>query len=189
MNAILDDLAFDTDPARVDPFEQAVADLATHLGITTQRPERDFKRGPDGLWGFGDQSYAVIECKNAAVTDFIRKTDLDQLSGSLSWFRREYELPASALALMIHPSNKVHPTSYVGAVRRPGRRNGGRERHHDARERNVHHGERSQRHRAPPRRLGACERSIVPHSRTRISRRAVRIGPRAEHPHRSRRRH
>jgi hypothetical protein len=109
VNAILDDLAFDTDPARVDPFEQAVADLGAHLGFTTQRPERDVKRGPDDLWAFGGQSYAVIECKNAAGTDFIRKTDLDQLSGSLSWFRQEYELPASALAVMIHPSNKVHP--------------------------------------------------------------------------------
>jgi hypothetical protein len=110
VNAILDDLDFDTDPARVDPFEQAVADLGTHLGFTTQRPERDFKRGPDDLWSFGNQSYAVIECKNAASTDFIRKTDLDQLSGSLSWFREEYALPSSALPVMIHPSNKVHPS-------------------------------------------------------------------------------
>ena len=110
VNAILDDLDFDTDPARVDPFEQAVADLGAHLGFTTQRPERDFKRGPDGLWSFGNQSYAVIECKNAASTDFISKTYLDQLSGSLSWFRGEYIMPASALPVMIHPSNKVHPS-------------------------------------------------------------------------------
>jgi hypothetical protein len=108
VNAILDDLAFDTDPARVDPFEQAVADLGAHLGFTTQRPERDFKRGPDGLWAFGGQSYAVIECKSAVVTDYIRKKDLDQLSGAMTWFREEYELTASALAVMIHPSNKPH---------------------------------------------------------------------------------
>ena len=108
VNAVLDALVFNTDPAGVDPFEQAVADLGTHLGFTTQRPERDVKRGPDDLWAFGGQSYAVIECKNATVTGFIRKTDLDQLSGSLSWFREEYELPASALPVMIHPSNKVH---------------------------------------------------------------------------------
>ena len=110
VNAILADLTFDTDPARVDPFEQAVADLGAHLGFTTQRPERDVKRGPDDLWAFGGQHYAVIECKNAAVMDFIRKTDLDQLSGSLTWFRQEYDLPATALAVMIHPSNKVHPS-------------------------------------------------------------------------------
>ena len=108
VNAVLDALAFDTDPAAVDPFEQAVADLGMHLGFTTQRPERDVKRGPDDLWAFGGHFYAVIECKSAAVTDFIRKTDLDQLSGSLSWFREEYELPASAVPVIIHPSNKVH---------------------------------------------------------------------------------
>jgi hypothetical protein len=108
VNAILDSLAFDPDPARVDPFEQAVADLGTHLGLVTQRPERDFKRGPDDLWAFGGQAYAVIECKSAAVTDYIRKKDLDQLSGALSWFREQYELPASAVPVMIHPSNKPH---------------------------------------------------------------------------------
>jgi hypothetical protein len=37
-----------------------------------------------------------------------KSTDLDQLSGSLTWFREEYELPAFALPVMIHPSNKVH---------------------------------------------------------------------------------
>src|SRR5258708_29751479 len=100
VNAILDDLVFDTDPARVDPFEQAVADLGTHLGFVTQRPERHFKRGPDGLWAFGGHAYAVIECKNAVTTDFIRKKDLDQLSGALNWFREQYELPASALPVM-----------------------------------------------------------------------------------------
>lgn len=115
VNDILDALDFDTDPARVDPFEQAVADLGTHLGFTTQRPERDFKRGPDGLWSLGNQSYAVIECKNAASTDFIRKADLDQLSGALSWFHGEYAMPASAVAVMIHPSNKVHPAGAAPA--------------------------------------------------------------------------
>ena len=63
VNAILDDLTFDTDPARVDPFEQAVADVGAHLGFITQRPERDFKRGPDDLWAFGGQCYAVIEAR------------------------------------------------------------------------------------------------------------------------------
>ena len=111
VNAILDDLVFDSDPSRVDPFEQAVADLGTHLGFVTQRPERDIKRGPDDLWAFGDQAYAVIECKSGAVTDFIRKRDLDQLSGALNWFRSQYELPASALPVMIHPSNTPHRTA------------------------------------------------------------------------------
>ena len=111
VNAILDNLIFNTDPARVDPFEQAVADLGTHLGLVTQRPERDIKRGPDDLWAFDRQNYAVIECKNAAVTEFIRKKDLDQLSGALSWFRDEYELPASALPVMIHPSHTPDRTA------------------------------------------------------------------------------
>lgn len=105
VNTILDNLIFDTDPARVDPFEQAIVDLGSHLGFVTQRPERNIKRGPDDLWAFDSQNYAVIECKNAAVTEFIRKKDLDQLSGALSWFRDEYELPASALPVMIHPSH------------------------------------------------------------------------------------
>lgn len=107
VRAILEDLDFH--PGRpADPLEQAVADLGAHLGFAAHRPEREFKRGPDDLWGFGKQWYAVIECKGGVTTDFISKHDLGQLSQSMNWFEREYPDPAQALPVMIHRTNKTH---------------------------------------------------------------------------------
>nr|WP_231134121.1 DEAD/DEAH box helicase [Motilibacter deserti] len=108
VNAMLADLDFDDDPLRVDSFEEAVANLGRHLGFVTQRPEKDFKRGPDGLWALGGLNYLVIECKSGAVTDFIRKKDLDQLSGAVSWFHTEYEDPAACTPVMFHRVSKLH---------------------------------------------------------------------------------
>lgn len=111
VNSMLDDLVYDSDPSRVDAFEQAVADLGEHIGFVTQRPERDFKRGPDGLWALGGPAYLVIEAKSGAVTDYIRKKDLDQLSGALNWFRGEYGSSATATPLLFHLVNKPHATA------------------------------------------------------------------------------
>jgi hypothetical protein len=104
-NALLGDLEYDPDPGRVEDFEQGVADLGAHLGFVTQRPERDFKKGPDDLWALGENKYLVIECKSGVVTDFIRKKDADQLSGSMNWFRTEYGDGDSATPLMFHQVN------------------------------------------------------------------------------------
>jgi len=106
INAILDDLVYDPDPNRVNAFEQAVADLGEHLGFVTQRPEHEFKKGPDGIWALGGPQYLVIEVKSGTTTDFIRKRDLDQLSGATNWFREEYATP-----VMFHRVNKPHASA------------------------------------------------------------------------------
>lgn len=105
VNAVIGDLEYDPEPGRADSFEQAVADLGSHLGFATQRPERDFKRGPDDLWSLGQKSYFVIECKSGAITDFIRKKDASQLSGSMDWFHGEYEETDKATPVMFHRVN------------------------------------------------------------------------------------
>ncbi|MCX2746277.1 hypothetical protein OOZ51_00425 [Arthrobacter sp. MI7-26] len=111
-NAILADLVYDPDPALAEPFEQAIADLGRHLGFTSQRPEKDFKKGPDGLWHFGEAGHAVIEVKNNAVTDFIKKHDLGQLSVSMNWFNSEYAQPAVAVPVMFHRSHKPNHDAF-----------------------------------------------------------------------------
>ncbi|WP_437770452.1 hypothetical protein [Arthrobacter sp. KNU40] len=111
-NAILADLVYDPDPALAEPFEQAIADLGRHLGFTSQRPEKDFKKGPDGLWHFGEAGHAVIEVKNNAVTDFIKKHDLGQLSVSMNWFNSEYPQPAVAVPVMFHRSHKPNHDAF-----------------------------------------------------------------------------
>jgi hypothetical protein len=106
INGILADLIFDPAPTTVEPFEQALAHLGEHLGFASQRPEKNFRRGPDILWQIGGSEYAVIEAKNNVVTDFIRKHDMGQLSVSMSWFEDQYEQPSTALPVLFHRSNK-----------------------------------------------------------------------------------
>ncbi|MFS0717127.1 helicase C-terminal domain-containing protein [Arthrobacter sp. 1P04PC] len=112
VNSVLADLIFDASPATVEPFEQALADLGEHLGLASQRPEKDFKKGPDVLWHLGGSEYAVIEIKNNVVTEFIRKHDVGQLSTSMSWFNSEYPQPLSAVPVMFHITNKPNRDAF-----------------------------------------------------------------------------
>ncbi|KGE73281.1 DEAD/DEAH box helicase family protein [Spirochaeta lutea] len=106
VNAILDDLIFLPDTS--NRFEEALKNIAYYIGFSAQRPESEFKSGPDDLWSLGDLTYLVIECKNGAETDLINKHDCNQLNGSINWFRREYDSTCKFLPLMIHPSTRFH---------------------------------------------------------------------------------
>jgi hypothetical protein len=105
VNAILDDLKFE--PETAPAFEVAMACLGELIGFATQRPESEYARGPDVLWRMGGLAFAVIECKNGATTDRIAKRDCDQLSGSVNWFRDEYDHSCTCQPLLIHPSSRA----------------------------------------------------------------------------------
>jgi hypothetical protein len=111
LQAILDDLVPDPDAAAVEGFEQAMFDLGRHLGFETQRPERDTGRGPDVLWGLGELSFLVIECKSGASTEFIAKNDAAQLSSSVDWFRGVYDSRCGVAPLMVHRVAQLHPAA------------------------------------------------------------------------------
>ena len=61
--------------------------------------------GPDVLWYFGNLQYAVIECKNEAISDTISKTYCGQLLSSVSWFEEKFEPDCSCIPVIVHPSN------------------------------------------------------------------------------------
>ena len=89
VEALLDD--FVLDPERTNEFEDAMQQLAFHLGFTAQRPERDNNNGPDVLWSVGSLKYLVIECKSGATADRIWRRDAAQLAHSMSWFSEQYD--------------------------------------------------------------------------------------------------
>lgn len=102
LNGILDDLSFLPDNA--NEFEAAMQEVAAFLGFRAQRPEIDFKRGPDVLWAVGNLRYFVIECKSGAVAEKIVKQYANQLSGSMDWFVQRYDHTCKATPVMVHPS-------------------------------------------------------------------------------------
>jgi hypothetical protein len=88
-------------------YEQAWADLGQMLGFAAQRPEEEFKSGPDVLWQMSDDHFLVCEVKNEVKSDreFIYKLEANQLAGSMNWFAREYPNVTAVTAVLVHPSN------------------------------------------------------------------------------------
>jgi hypothetical protein len=101
LNGVLSDLMFMPDHA--DDFESSMKEVATFIGFKAQRPELEFKRGPDVLWAVGNMRYFVIECKSGAVNQKISKHDANQLSGSIDWFKQRYDHTCKATPIMVHP--------------------------------------------------------------------------------------
>lgn len=104
-DGLCSDLQFRPDTS--EKFEAAVNELARFLGISGQRPEKDYKEGPDNLWALPGGSFLVIECKNGVTAgDGIAKKDAGQLGQSMEWFAARY--PASAsVPIMIHSERKL----------------------------------------------------------------------------------
>jgi len=103
LDSILEDLIFLPDTS--NRFEEAFKNLASFLGFSGQRPEIAYKRGPDVLWSTGHLNYFIIECKNGATNPLINKHDVNQLNGSIAWFKEEYDDTCKSSAIMIHPGD------------------------------------------------------------------------------------
>jgi hypothetical protein len=91
-----------------DRFEAAVDDLAQALGFVGQRPDKEWKQGPDNLWALRDNEFLLIECKSqvALTRSEINKGETEQMNSSCAWFGRHY--PGSqATNVLIIPTNRL----------------------------------------------------------------------------------
>lgn len=100
------DLQFSS-PDTSNKFEAAVNDLAWFLGIKGQRPEKDYKEGPDNLWALPNGPFLIIECKNGVTSGSgISKKDAGQLGQSVAWFESRY-LATASVPIIIHPERTL----------------------------------------------------------------------------------
>ncbi|MEQ1493187.1 MAG: helicase C-terminal domain-containing protein, partial [Terricaulis sp.] len=109
MKLFADELCSDLQfaPNTSDKFEAAVNDLAWFLGIEGQRPEKEFKEGPDNLWALPSGTFLVIECKNGVTANSgIAKKDAGQLGQSVAWFQERY-LASQCTPVIIHPDRAL----------------------------------------------------------------------------------
>jgi replicative superfamily II helicase len=88
-----------------DRFEQALQNLATALGFNSDRPDKDWKEGPDNLWGLRDNEYLLFECKSEVAVDRaeINKRETEQMNRSSAWFKRYYPDSTVTRLLIIPP--------------------------------------------------------------------------------------
>jgi replicative superfamily II helicase len=77
---------------RADTFEKALNDLANALGFVGQRPDKEWKAGPDNLWGLRDDEYLLVECKSEVAINRaeIAKDETGQMNNASAWFRKHY---------------------------------------------------------------------------------------------------
>jgi replicative superfamily II helicase len=107
LDAIMTNLSFGVMAER---FEQALKDLATALGFESDRPDKEWKEGPDNLWGLRDDEFLLFECKSEVeiTRAEINKRESDQMNRSSAWFRRYY--PGSSVTrIQIIPTHKLAP--------------------------------------------------------------------------------
>lgn len=93
---------------KADHFEQAFDELGKALGFPSQRPDKEWKEGPDNLWGMRDGKYLLVECKSEVALDRaeIYKDETGQMNNACAWFTKNYQ-GGNATKIMIIPTNKV----------------------------------------------------------------------------------
>lgn len=106
---VLGGLAFNVNSEK---FERCVDELGRLLGFACQRPDKEWKEGPDNLWAIEDGRYLLIECKNEVHSNRseIAKSETGQMNNSCAWFDANYN-GAKATNIMIIPTHKLGPAA------------------------------------------------------------------------------
>lgn len=93
---------------KADRFEGALDSLATILGFVGERPEKQWKAGPDNLWALKDSEYLIIECKSEVdlTRGEIGKYEADQMNTSSNWFEANY-YGATGAKILVIPTRKL----------------------------------------------------------------------------------
>lgn len=87
-------------------FEEALKEVGEILGFVSQRPDKDYKVGPDNLWCGVHNQYIFFECKNEVKEkrDSIKKSEAGQMNNHCAWFEEKYK-DAEVCRLFVAPTN------------------------------------------------------------------------------------
>lgn len=93
---------------KADDFEHALDEMSRAIGFAGERPDKEWKEGPDNLWALDDNRYLLIECKNEVATTRaeVNKRETEQFNRSSAWFERHYK-GMNVKRILIHPSKKI----------------------------------------------------------------------------------
>ena len=78
--------------AKAEKFEQALDEISRALGFAGERPDKEWKEGPDNLWALDDTQYILWECKSEVeiARSDINKREAEQMNRSSAWFEKHY---------------------------------------------------------------------------------------------------
>ncbi|NOK08071.1 DEAD/DEAH box helicase family protein [Corallococcus exercitus] len=88
-----------------DVFEAAFDRLGKALGVACERPDKEWKEGPDNLWRLRTNRCVIVECKTEVVVDRkeIAKYEAEQMNQSFGWFKKTYPGVEAECILIIPP--------------------------------------------------------------------------------------
>lgn len=121
VDEIVSKLAFGVES---DTFEQALDELGKLIGFACERPDREWKEGPDNLWCLREGEYLLFECKSEVqeTRAEISKYEADQINTSYAWFLKTYP-GVRVRNLLVHPAKKLGAAAAflcdVEGVRKP----------------------------------------------------------------------
>jgi replicative superfamily II helicase len=93
---------------KADKFEHALYELSRAFGFAGERPDKEWKEGPDNLWALDAMQYLLWECKSQVdiTRAEINKREAEQMNRSSAWFDKHYP-GMSVKRIIVHPSNTV----------------------------------------------------------------------------------
>jgi len=102
---ILNSLVFGT---KAEKFEHALDELSRAIGFAGERPDKQWKEGPDNLWAVDATQYLLWECKSEVdvTRTEIDKREAEQMNRSSAWFDKHYQ-GMSVKRFLIHPTHTV----------------------------------------------------------------------------------
>jgi hypothetical protein len=112
VDEILGSLTFGT---TADRFESALDRLAALLGFAGERPEKEWKEGPDNLWCLKAGEYLLWECKSEVALERaeIAKYEAEQMNASAAWFERNYKGARVTRVTVIPPRKLGAGTAFL----------------------------------------------------------------------------
>ncbi len=78
------------------------------MGFASERPDKQYREGPDNLWAVAPGNYFVIECKNEVKENrnCISQSETGQMNNTYNWFNTRYPHSKATYIMII-------PTTYV----------------------------------------------------------------------------
>src|SRR6185437_903453 len=94
---------------RAEQFEKAWFELGRALGFASERPDKEWKEGPDNLWAMKHGQYLLVECKSEVdeTRAKINKEESGQMNNACAWFSREY-VGCESINVLIIPTAKLN---------------------------------------------------------------------------------
>jgi len=115
VDSIVHYLSFGVDSEK---FENALWEIGNLLGFISQRPDKEFRKGPDNLWCGVDNKYFIFECKNQVEDsrDEIKKNEAGQMNSHCGWFESEYGTVPVKRILIIPTKNVSYYANFTHEV-------------------------------------------------------------------------